>query len=130
LVELGFLTNAVEEDFLNSENGKSYMSSAIFRGFKEYKELVEDPLPEGYVEPAIENNNGTPLKSDAEKAIKEAEKARQDSILKVANQAKLKAVADSLEQAKQQLLEEKKRERKNWCKKAKDDKKANAESQG
>ena len=118
LVELGFLTNAVEEDFLNSENGKSYMSSAIFRGFKEYKELVEDPLPEGYVAPKEENMQVTQLKVDAEKemaealalkAKKDAEKARQDSILKVESQAKLKAVADSLEQAKQQLLEEKKK---------------------
>lgn len=38
LVELGFLTNPKEEDFLNSEKGQSYMASAIFRAFKEYKE--------------------------------------------------------------------------------------------
>jgi len=133
LVELGFLTNAVEEDFLNSENGKSYMSSAIFRGFKEYKELVEDPLPEGYVAPKEENMQVTQLKVDAEKemaealalkAKKDAEKARQDSILKVESQAKLKAVADSLEQAKQQLLEEKKKREEELVQKAKDDKKA------
>ena len=37
LVELGFLTNPSEEDFLNSENGKTYMASAIYRAFKEYK---------------------------------------------------------------------------------------------
>ena len=37
LVELGFLTNHKEEDFLNSEQGKSYMASAIYRAFKEYK---------------------------------------------------------------------------------------------
>jgi N-acetylmuramoyl-L-alanine amidase len=38
LIELGFLTNAEEEDFLHSEDGKTYMASAIFRAFKEFKE--------------------------------------------------------------------------------------------
>jgi N-acetylmuramoyl-L-alanine amidase len=38
LVELGFLTNPTEEDFLNSEKGQTYMASAIYRAFKEYKE--------------------------------------------------------------------------------------------
>jgi len=41
LTELGFLTNAEEEDFLNSENGKAYMSSAIYRAFKQYKAEIE-----------------------------------------------------------------------------------------
>lgn len=38
LVELGFLTNPDEEDFLNSENGKDYMASALFRALRDYKE--------------------------------------------------------------------------------------------
>ena len=38
LVELGFLTNPKEEDFLNSEQGQSYMASAIYRALKAYKE--------------------------------------------------------------------------------------------
>lgn len=37
LIELGFLTNKKEEDFLNSQNGKELMASAIYRSFKEYK---------------------------------------------------------------------------------------------
>lgn len=37
LVELGFLTNPTEEDFLNSESGQKYMASAIFRAFRDYK---------------------------------------------------------------------------------------------
>jgi len=41
LVELGFLTNHKEEDFLNSEQGKVYMASAIYRAFKEYKSEQE-----------------------------------------------------------------------------------------
>jgi len=157
LVELGFLTNATEEDFLNSENGKSFMASAIFRGFKEYKELVEDPLPEGNVAPKTDNVVETSLNTDvdklkeeervaeekakleakkkednrlaAEKAKldakkKEAEKAKQDSTQKVLDQTKLKAVADSLERAKNQLLEEKKNRESELAQKAKDDEKA------
>lgn len=41
LVELGFLTNPQEEDFLNSEQGQTYMASAIYRAFKAYKEEQE-----------------------------------------------------------------------------------------
>lgn len=41
LVELGFLTNKEEEKFLNSEEGKTYMASAIYRAFKEYKTEIE-----------------------------------------------------------------------------------------
>lgn len=41
LVELGFLTNPKEEDFLNTDQGKSYMASAIYRAFKEYKNEQE-----------------------------------------------------------------------------------------
>ena len=35
LVELGFLTNPEEEDFLHSETGKSYLASAIYRAFRD-----------------------------------------------------------------------------------------------
>jgi N-acetylmuramoyl-L-alanine amidase len=41
LIELGFLTNPKEEDFLQSNQGQEYMASAIYRAFKEYKELME-----------------------------------------------------------------------------------------
>ena len=35
LVELGFLTNPEEEDFLHSEAGKSHLASAIYRAFRD-----------------------------------------------------------------------------------------------
>ncbi len=47
LVELGFLTNKQEEDYLNSKQGQDYMASAIYRAFKQYKtdiETVENAL--------------------------------------------------------------------------------------
>lgn len=54
LVELGFITNEAEEDFIQSADGKTYMASAIFRAFRDYKskldktvstEKTEDPKP-------------------------------------------------------------------------------------
>jgi N-acetylmuramoyl-L-alanine amidase len=41
LVELGFISNPEEEDFLQSDQGKTYMASALFRAFKEYKLELE-----------------------------------------------------------------------------------------
>ena len=41
LIELGFISNNSEEDFLNSEKGQSYMASAIYRAFKDYKIKLE-----------------------------------------------------------------------------------------
>jgi len=38
LVELGFLSNTEEEDYLHSEDGQTYMASAIYRAFKEFME--------------------------------------------------------------------------------------------
>lgn len=109
LVELGFLTHAPEEDFLNSENGKAYMASAIFRGFKEYKSLVEDPLPEGYVAPEIPGREEEAAKqSELDAILKEVEQEKLDSIKEAEEKARVKAIADSLEQVKQKLIEEKK----------------------
>lgn len=42
LVELGFLSNQKEEEFLLSEEGQIYMASAIYRAFKDYKQEIDD----------------------------------------------------------------------------------------
>ena len=65
LIELGFLTNKKEEDFLISDRGQDLMASAIFRAFRSYKaeiesvELSPDPIEKAPVEEEIveENNN-------------------------------------------------------------------------
>ena len=41
LVELGFLSNAKEEEYLMSSDGQAYLASAIFRAFRDYKLRVE-----------------------------------------------------------------------------------------
>lgn len=41
LVELGFLSNQKEEEYLLTSSGQSYLASAIFRAFRAYKEQIE-----------------------------------------------------------------------------------------
>lgn len=64
LIELGFLTNKKEEDFLNSQNGKELMASAIYRSFKEYKKeremqvlLNNQPAKESVIAEHLKNVN-------------------------------------------------------------------------
>ena len=130
LVELGFLTHAPEEDFLNTENGKAYMASAIFRGFKEYKEIVEDPLPEGYVPEPSNSNEETEedKQQELDAEMNRKAQAKLDSIKKVEDQARIKAVADSLEREKQKLLDEKKK-REEELKKQEEEKQARLKAQ-
>ena len=42
LIELGFLSNPKEEDYLHSAQGQDFMASAIYRAFKEYKTRIEN----------------------------------------------------------------------------------------
>lgn len=41
LVEIGFLSNPNEENFLSSEDGQTYIASALFRAFRDYKNAYE-----------------------------------------------------------------------------------------
>lgn len=68
LIELGFISNASEEIFLNSKEGQIYMASAIYRAFKAYKTKLEgvdsskkSPLASG-------KSNGKSSKSKPSKA--------------------------------------------------------------
>lgn len=60
LVELGFINNTKEEQFLNSENGQKQMAMALYRAFAEYKREFEaenhtgQPVAEA---PAVNNDN-------------------------------------------------------------------------
>jgi N-acetylmuramoyl-L-alanine amidase len=47
LVELGYLSNKNEEQFLRSEDGQDRIADALFRGVKEYKIKYEKALQEG-----------------------------------------------------------------------------------
>ena len=60
LIECGFLTNFKEEEYLHSEIGQEYIASAIFRGFRAYKENFEGITSEKEtVEPVVVNHEIT-----------------------------------------------------------------------
>ncbi|MBL7942224.1 MAG: N-acetylmuramoyl-L-alanine amidase, partial [Flavobacteriales bacterium] len=60
LVELGFLTNQSEEDFLQSADGKTYLASAIYRAFKDYKTRIDKSVEPGTT-PAAEPKTDQPV---------------------------------------------------------------------
>ena len=41
LIEVGFITNIEEEQFLMTENGQDYIASAIYRALRDYKNIIE-----------------------------------------------------------------------------------------
>ncbi len=41
LVEAGFLSHPAERSFLQSETGRDYLASAVFRAFRDYKKKIE-----------------------------------------------------------------------------------------
>lgn len=41
LIEIGFISNLQEEEYLMSESGQNIIASAVYRSFKEYKHMVE-----------------------------------------------------------------------------------------
>ena len=53
LIECGFLTNFKEEEYLHSEIGQEYIASAIFRGFRTYKENFEGTNSEKELEKPV-----------------------------------------------------------------------------
>lgn len=68
LIELGFLTNKEEEDFLQTANGQELMASAIYRAFKDYKSEIEGLGYSGVSElPTV-------LKEDMEHAVEKPTK--------------------------------------------------------
>ncbi len=111
LVELGFLSNPKEEKFLLSEKGQSYMASAIYRAFKDYKKnyenlnKTENPAPlsqenktdaqENKPEASESDQTKKPASKETDKAAKtDTEAAKNDICFKVqfASSAKKKEV--------------------------------------
>ena len=69
LVELGFLTNPDEEDFLHSDEGKTYMASAIYRAFRDFKEK-ESPSAKPPVDVPVKVPEIKPEKKDTKQTSK------------------------------------------------------------
>ncbi len=60
LIETGFISNPNDEKYLRSDEGQNYIASAIYRAFKEYKTMIENP--DNRAEIAI--NNTSPVQHD------------------------------------------------------------------
>ena len=82
LVELGFLTNPGEEDFLQSTRGKELLASAVYRAIKSYKLkresrdaiLREESIFDEVFDAALEENSeDAPEEKATQPDIKEVE---------------------------------------------------------
>ena len=66
LVELGFISNPIEETYMSSTEGQDYLASAIFRAFCTYKTNYEkdsvELLQEVPEKPAVDKNKGVVYK--------------------------------------------------------------------
>lgn len=74
LIELGFINNPTEAKYLSSADGQRKMASAIYSGFKKYKEEYNRreggsvPARSGNTRPATQTNN-TPQSQPAPKVV-------------------------------------------------------------
>ncbi|MDD4921526.1 MAG: N-acetylmuramoyl-L-alanine amidase [Bacteroidales bacterium] len=65
LVELGFLSNREEEEFLKSEDGRNRMALSLFRGFSDFKNNYERKSTGGQYSAIRNARNGTSGKTDS-----------------------------------------------------------------
>ena len=68
LIEVGFLTNKKEEDYLISKKGKNEVSSSIFEAFKKYKKNIDFLASEAYSD-VSKNKNLTDSSSERNKDL-------------------------------------------------------------
>ena len=62
LVELGFLTNSTEEDFLQTPDGKSKMSLSIYKAFKEFRDKAATKAGTVAAEKPVVKDDKIPVK--------------------------------------------------------------------
>lgn len=68
LIELGFVSNPEEGQFLFSEQGKDYLASAIYRAFKTFKIEMDGPLSNLKEQIAVEEENSN-IKEEKEPIV-------------------------------------------------------------
>lgn len=69
LVEIGFLSNPNEENFLCSADGQTYIASALFRAFRDYKEAYEKENADIDSDIDTDTDSDTDADSDKDKVI-------------------------------------------------------------
>lgn len=117
LTEVGFLTNPIEEKFLGSEKGQTYMASAIFRALRNYKRDVEgtnekfnDDIEN---QEALENENllyqkeHPELKDGVEEDVKDTVTEVNETPVKTNDTKDLEKYNSTIKQADEKLKERK-----------------------
>ena len=67
LVEIGFISNPNEENFISSNDGQTYLASAIYRAFRDYKNAYDkENMADG---PAYENISAPQTVDAADKVV-------------------------------------------------------------
>lgn len=95
LVEIGFISNPKEEDYLTNDNGQSYIASAIYRAFCTYKTNYEKEAQSVYDMASTEPKAETETKTEAEpKAKPKAEPKQEEKIIAKAEQEAKTAVKE------------------------------------
>lgn len=69
LIELGFLTNRSEEDYLNTDNGQDIMASAIFRAVRDYKQHRDELEKRSHPPTPFPNKDQQPVIKDPEPVV-------------------------------------------------------------
>ena len=83
LIEAGFISNPEEEEYLNTEEGITYMASAMYRAFRDYKKAFEaDNLIAG--ENALELIENTEDKETQVDDEENTENTNEDEALNIA----------------------------------------------
>ncbi len=109
LIELGFLTNKTDEDYLISANGKVLIASSIFSALKTYKSKHETVETGASVS---EEKTPEQLKAETEKLLQENAalkakqseiKAKEEAALKTKKEAEAKAKTEAEAKAKQDV---------------------------
>ncbi len=87
LIELGFISNPAEERFLASEDGQTYMASAIYRAFRDFKVSYEGenqsvaetkPEPQPVAQPVVTVEPEPQAKPQEKPQIKPQEKSQEE----------------------------------------------------
>lgn len=100
LIETGFVSNPHEEEYLMSEQGQDYLASAIFRAFRNYKDLIEGAgtnlvkNSEPYDEPGLLGTDSSESISIADSSENSNKKLNKTGTLNINNSSDIPSIGN------------------------------------